>query len=346
MAIAGRHGGARQLHAARVARAAGSGGDPLRGRAAGRNGAPGRPVRARRERGRRADARRSARRCGARSSSEVGALLRRGRPRRAHALHEAERSADGGCDGPRRRRTGRDRYDVGGQRRRRPLHRDDHAEPGRAAARGQVPRVRLVGQTIRAGRPRPSHRGARPGASHRLGGAGRGAAQLSRRLLGTRGRRARRRRRPPAGRALRALPHPAGRRSRRAAGDRGEGSHWSRLRRPHVLGHRAIRPARAHLHQSGSRRRRASLASLDARSRAPARGRAGPPRRRLPVAHNPRRGVLELLARRHRRLPRRGRHRRRRRPLPSSDGGCGLRVRGRRRAPGGDRPFLVVARPP
>ena len=126
-------------------------------------------------------------------------------------------------------------------------------------------------------------------------------------------RRARRRPRAPAGRALRALPHAPGRGARRAAGDRGQGPDRPRLRRPHLLGHRALRPARADLHRAGRRRRRAPLAPLDARPRARARPPARPRRRRVPVADDPRPGVLRLLARGHRRVPRQRRHRRRRR---------------------------------
>ena len=66
-------------------------------------------------------------------------------------------------------------------------------------------------------------------------------------------RRDRRRRRAPAGGALRALPHAAGRRPRRAAGDPGQGPDRPRLRRPHVLGHRDVRAAGAHLHRARTR---------------------------------------------------------------------------------------------
>ena len=49
----------------------------------------------------------------------------------------------------------------------------------------------------------------------------------------------------------------------------------------------------------------------------------------FPVAHHPRRRVLRLLARRHRRVPRQRRHQRRRRPLRGCDGGRRVRTGGR-----------------
>ena len=70
-----------------------------------------------------------------------------------------------------------------------------------------------------------------------------GQRALPRRLLGPRRRRAGGRRRAPAGGALRALPHAAGRRPRRAARDRREGPDRPRLQRPRLLGHRDVRPA-------------------------------------------------------------------------------------------------------
>ena len=68
---------------------------------------------------------------------------------------------------------------------------------------------------------------------------------------------------------------------RRAIAAKGPDRH--RLRRPHVLGHRAVRPAGAHVHRSARRRRRTPLAPLDARPRARA-GRTARPRtaRRFP----------------------------------------------------------------
>ena len=62
-------------------------------------------------------------------------------------------------------------------------------------------------------------------------------------------------------------------------------------------------------------RRRAALAPLDARPRTRARAPARPRGRGVPVAHDPRPGVLGLLAGRHRGVPHRRGHRRRRRAL-------------------------------
>ena len=63
----------------------------------------------------------------------------------------------------------------------------------------------------------------------------------------------------------------------RAAGDRRQGADRPRLRRAHVLGHRDVRPAGAHLHRPACLRRRAALAPADdrpgARSRQDARAR-------------------------------------------------------------------------
>ena len=100
--------------------------------------------------------------------------------------------------------------------------------------------------------------------------------------------------------------------------DPGQGPDRPRLRRPHVLGHRDVRAAGAHLHRAGRGRatrcagatRRCDLA----RERAAA---ARPGGRGLPVAHDPRRGVLGLLAGRHGRVPHQRRHRRRRRAATS-----------------------------
>ena len=80
-----------------------------------------------------------------------------------------------------------------------------------------------------------------------------------------------------------------------------------------------LRPAGAHLHRA--RRRRATRcagATRRSTSRASARAQLGLRGRRVPVAHDPRRGVLGLLAGRHRRVPHQRRHRRRRRPLPGA----------------------------
>ena len=80
-----------------------------------------------------------------------------------------------------------------------------------------------------------------------------------------------------------------------------------------------------------------------ARERAAALGLRGAA---FPWRHHQRRGVLRLLAGRHRRVPRQRRHRRCGRPLRRRHRRRGLRARVRRRAAGGDRAAVVVARPP
>ena len=69
-------------------------------------------------------------------------------------------------------------------------------------------------------------------------------------------------------------------------------------------------------------------------------------RRRVPVAHDPRRGVLGLLAGRNRGVPHQRRHRRRRDPLLRRHRRRGLRARGRARAARRDRAAVALARPP
>ena len=216
----------------------------------------------------------------------------------------------------------------------------------RAAARRQVPRLRLVEPADPPGAARPGGRGARGGAAHRLGRPAGRAARLPRRVLGRRRRRDRRRRRGAAGGALRAVPHPAGRRPGRAAPDPGQGPHRSRLRRPHLLGHRDVRAAGAHVHAARPGRRRPALAAAHPADRPGARRRAEPRRRRVPVAHDPRPGVVGLLAGGHRRLPHQRRHRRRRGALPRRHAGRGLRARRGRRAARRDRPAVAQPRPP
>ncbi len=127
-------------------------------------------------------------------------------------------------------------------------------------------------------------------------------------------------------------------------GDPGQGPDRSRVRRAHVLGHRGVRAAGARPHRAGGRRRRAALAVVDPR---PGQGpgadaRAG--RCRVPVADDRRRGVLRLLAGRHRRVPRQRRHRRRGRAAPHGHRGRGAGGRVRRRDPGRDGPAVDVAR--
>ena len=94
------------------------------------------------------------------------------------------------------------------------------------------------------------------------------------------------------------------------------------------------------------RRRCPALAPRDARPRPGAGPAAGAEGRRVPVAHDPRPGVLGLLAGRDRRLPHQRRHRRRRGALPGGDRRRGLRARGGPRAAGRDRAAVALARPP
>ena len=138
------------------------------------------------------------------------------------------------------------------------------------------------------------------------------------------------RRRGAAGGALRPVPHPAGRRPGRAAPDPRQGPDRPGLRRPHVLGHRDVRAAGAHLHHA--RRRRPTplrVAQADHADRRGAGPGAGPRGRGVPVAHDPGPRVVGLLAGRHRRLPHQRRHRRRRRPLPRRHPGRAVRAGGR-----------------
>ena len=69
-------------------------------------------------------------------------------------------------------------------------------------------------------------------------------------------------------------------------------------------------------------------------------------RRRLSLAHDRRRGMLELLAGGNGRLPRQRGHRRRGRPLPGRDRGRRLRARGRARTARRDGATVALARPP
>ena len=94
------------------------------------------------------------------------------------------------------------------------------------------------------------------------------------------------------------------------------------------------------------RRRRAALAGVDARPGACASRRTRPGGRELPVAHHPRRGMLGVLAGRHRGMARQRRHRDGVRAVSDRDrrrvAGGGLRAGGARR----DGTAVAVARPP
>ena len=163
-----------------------------------------------------------------------------------------------------------------------------------------------------------------------LDGLLRRTTRLPRRLLGSRRCRTRRGSRNPTGRAVLAVPRAAGRRSRGGPRDPRERTHRPRLQRTQLLGHRSLRVAGADPGRPRCRRPRAALAPLHPadghRTRHPARAR----RCRLPVAHHPRRRMLQLLARGHRCVSHQRRHRRRRHPLPRHHRRSGLRPRRRR----------------
>ena len=227
------------LDAARLVRAAGGGGDPVRGRGARRPGPDRRAVRAGRQRAhaRRPDDPRAAAALRRRWSASITATTSCGVVL-VHS-HARERAADGGRDRPRVRRPGRHAEHVGqrgGPRRGSTVTAELAA--GAAPADREVPRLRLVEPALAAGAARPGRRRARGGAAHRLGRPAGRPARVPRRRSGTaRRRRGRRRPRAAAGGAVRALPRAAGRRARRAAGDPGQGPDRPRLRRPHLLGH-------------------------------------------------------------------------------------------------------------
>ncbi len=168
----------------------------------------------------------------------------------------------------------------------------------------QVPGLRVVEPAVPARAARPGGRRHRQCALHRLAGPARHAARVPRRLLGQRRRRGRRRPRLPAGGALRAVSCPAGQRPCRAPRHRRKGADRDRLRRPRLLGHRGICAPGAHLHRTPGGGRRPAMAGVDAGHGARPRCRTRPEGCQLPVAHHPRRGVLGVLARGHRRISR------------------------------------------
>ena len=94
-----------------------------------------------------------------------------------------------------------------------------------------------------------------------------GAAQIPRRLLGTRGRGDRGRSRTATGDPFWDVPRVAGRCACGAASHRRQGAHGLRLRRPHLLGHRDVRAPDAHLHAATGRRRLTALEAPHTRAR-------------------------------------------------------------------------------
>ena len=221
-----------------------------------------------------------------------------------------------------------------------------HAAARRAAEGRQVPGLRLVERPLRAGRARSGRRRPDQCPLQRLGGSAAGPARLPGRVLGRLRRGGRGRRRRPAGGALRAVPRPAGRGARRAPGDPRQGPDRPRLRRAHLLGHRRLRAGDADGDRARCRRGCPALAALDPRPGQGARPGPRPAWRRLPVAHDPRSGVLGLLAGRYRCLPRQRRHRLRRRAVSPRHRRRAAGDRLRPRDPRRDGPPVDVARPP
>ena len=137
----------------------------------------------------------------------------------------------------------------------------------------------------------------------------------------------------------------AGARAERRA-DPGEGADRPRLRRPHLLGHRGLRVARADLHLPTGGRRRAALAALQPRPGPPPSRRAQPRGCDVPLADDQWPRVLRLLAGRDRGLPRQRRRRLRVRALPRGHRRRDAGGRGGARRPRRHRPAVDVARSP
>ena len=245
--------------------------------------------------------RRPARRGRAAQPAGRRAAPQRRRRRDARPPHPPLRAARGRGDGPRGPRPRGHQDHLRGQRGHRAHHGHLPAGAGHRAAGGQVPGLRLVVAAVAACRARPGPGRARGRPLHRLGGAARRAAHVPRRVLDHRGRRDRRRRRAAAGRPRRGVPRAAGRRAGGAPGDRRQGPDRAGLRRPHVLGHRDVLPAGAQPPPARRRGGRPALAPVDPAAGPRAGPAAGPERRGVPVADDPRPGVLGLLAGRARR---------------------------------------------
>ena len=213
---------------------------PLRGRAVGSAGQRGR---ARQRRGR------SAGRGGARRAPAVRAGGRPGTACRPGAPDQAQPPARRRRHGPRARDPRHQHRGHRGQRRPGPVL-PGGTDPARWSAEAdQVHRLRLVLAPVGRRGPRPGGGLAGHGQAGRLGPAGPGAARAARPALGRVRRRDRGRRRAPAGGARGHVPRPAGRAARGAPADPGEGADRPRIRRAHVLGHRDLRAAGAHLHR-------------------------------------------------------------------------------------------------
>ena len=228
---------------------------------------------------------------------------------------------------------------------RRAHHGDHPAQARRDPPRGQVHGVRLVEPALPARDRRPGRGRAGRLGLHRLGRPRRRAARVPRRVLGQGRPRDRRRPAAAAGAAVLPLPGAAGRRAGRAPGDRRQGPHRAGLRRALLLGRRDLRAAGVHVHpaRAAADALRWRHSTLDL---AYAHAGPGPRGRGVRLADDQRRGVLGLLARGHRRVPRQRRHRRRRHALRRGHRRRRVRARGRRRPAGGDRPAVALAGPP
>ena len=261
-------------------------------------------------------------RCAPRSSAEDHDSydLTRG----ARAPHARERPARGGRDGPLGRRARG--HDLPHRRQRRPRPRDVQlrARAGRDAARDEAPGLRLVEPALArrrcATRPRPR-------SPRRSAPAGTAWSPSSAPTSTTSGP-------APTSRSTATAASQAATRfgifHTLQAGARAEARAIPAkgLTGPGYDGHvfwdteTYVLPVLSYT-RPGRGGRRAELAGLDARPRDGARQAAGLRGRRVPVAHDPRPGVLGLLAGGHRGVPHQRRHRRR---------GAAPRARHRRRA--------------
>ena len=286
-----------RLDPARLVRAALGGRDPLRGAADRRPAAARRrPVRARGQRARR--------RCRAATRAPRRRCARRWRPRSRRSTTCASCSSTARATSGLRMAAGMDHVVERLRRARRPAPRRDadlgrvwltaELAAGHAARVHEVPRLRLVEPALAAVGARPGRRGGGVGQAH---GLGRARATRQREYLDDFWERADVEIEGDGElqQAVRfALFHTlqAGARAeRRAIPAKG-------LTGPGYDGHafwdtRDLRAAGAHLHAPGGGRRRAALAPRDARPRAASARRSCELQgRRVPVAHDPRAGVL------------------------------------------------------
>ena len=154
---------------------------------------------------------------------------RRAPARGPRAQHARQQAADGGRDEPRDHRAVAHGGDRGVCPRPGPGARRGGGGARRGAVPGQVPGLRVVLAALPARARRPGHRRPGGGAADRLGRAAGRAAVVPERLLGRGRRRGRRGRGDPAGRPVRAVPHPAGRGAGGEPADPGEGADRDRV---------------------------------------------------------------------------------------------------------------------